>query len=515
MHHSHSLMPSIRSRFATGLAPAAAALLATIFYAASLAPGLTWAHQGADGGELLAAAVSNGVPHPPGYPLYIPLLQAWLALSGFVAPGSDLAWRGNLFSALCAAASVGVTVVVARSLVHEWPRPGVWAFLAGMAWAVSPLLWSQAVITEVYGLNALIVALLGWSILVNRRAWVVGIPVALGLGHHLTTLLLLPAVVYWLYRPDSSAEQRRQGLLAVGGGLCVGALLYRRIPLVASQGPPINWGYADNWAGFWWLVSGAAYRGYLFAASPASLLTRVAAWANTLVSQFTLVGFAFALVGLATWDRTAPRLRNFSLLWLGPVSLYAIAYGTRDSDIYLLPVVWLMALWLAVGLARSAGWLAGRSPNLAPASNIAFAGLVGALLIGVTVWRWPTVALATDREAVDYLHQVAAVVAPASIVVTREDRETFALWYGVWGSGELLRTAPGLTPINDSLTQFDWYRRHLADLVPAPVDSDTFVTELIAANRAGRPIYFTHLPEYLPEDELTQVGPLWRLKAGP
>ena len=336
-----------------------------------------------------------------------------------------------------------------------------------MAWAISPLLWSQAVITEVYGLHALIVALLGWSILVNRRAWVVGIPVALGMAHHLTTLLLLPAVVYWLWRQDSVSRTAPPGS---AGAWAVGSVWARcsicRIPLVASQGPPINWGYADNWAGFWWLVSGAAYRGYLFAGAPASLLTRAAAWANTLVSQFTLVGFALALVGLATWDRTAPRLRNFSLLWLGPVSLYAIAYGTRDSDIYLLPVVWLHGALAGRGPGRVrtlAGGVA--APSLAPASNMPVLALVGALLIGVTVWRWPTVALAADREAVDYLHQVAAVVAPASIVVTREDRETFALWYGVWGSGELLRTAPGLTPVNDSLTQFDWYRRLLGDLV--------------------------------------------------
>ncbi|MDQ3248886.1 MAG: DUF2723 domain-containing protein, partial [Chloroflexota bacterium] len=76
--------------------------LAFALYAWTLAPGLTWSHQGADGGELLAAAVSNGVPHPPGYPLYIWLLQGWLIFSQYLLPGSELAWRGNLFSAVCA-----------------------------------------------------------------------------------------------------------------------------------------------------------------------------------------------------------------------------------------------------------------------------------------------------------------------------------------------------------------------------------------------------------------------------
>ena len=39
------------------------------------APGLTWAHFGADGGDLLAAAAVHGIPHPPGYPLYLLLLR--------------------------------------------------------------------------------------------------------------------------------------------------------------------------------------------------------------------------------------------------------------------------------------------------------------------------------------------------------------------------------------------------------------------------------------------------------
>ncbi len=100
----------------------AAGSFAFAFYVLSLAPGLTWAHQGADGAELLTAAIVNGVPHPPGYPLYTLLLQGWLALLGMAAPASDLAWRGNLLSALSGAASVFLTVIVAHHLLPATPR---------------------------------------------------------------------------------------------------------------------------------------------------------------------------------------------------------------------------------------------------------------------------------------------------------------------------------------------------------------------------------------------------------
>jgi hypothetical protein len=468
---------------------------AFVLYAAGAAPGLTWAHQGADGGELVTAAVVNGVPHPPGYPLYIMLLQGWLWLARAIGLGGDLNWQAALFSAACAALSAGVTLHTARHLLAgaqaSSPAPRVrqagtpalqntllWATLAAVAWAISPLLWTQAVIAEVYALHALLLALLGWAVLVHpTRLWYITLLVALGVANHLTTFLLLPAAAYVVW-----AAQRRSGAhrspvagvlpvaAAFGAGVLLGALFYLRIPWAASGAPPVNWGYADNWPGFWWLVSGAAYRGYLFEGLPAALPARLAGWAYSITAQYTPVGLALALLGLAHWDRTAAHLRNFSLLWVLPVSAYAVIYYTRDSDIYLLAVGWIMALWLAVGLAQAGGWLAQRLPQRRLA-GVAGGALLVAVLAGVGLlslagWRWPGTALGTDYAARDYLVQVAAVLEPDSIVVTLEDRETFALWYGVWGSGELAARVPGVVPVNDSLYQFDWYRRLQAELHP-------------------------------------------------
>jgi hypothetical protein len=138
--------------------------------------------------------------------------------------------------------------------------------------------------------------------------------------------------------------------------------------------------------------------------------------------------------------------------------------------------------------------------------------IAGAGLLGLAAWRWSGVSLVTDYAARDYLVQVAAVLEPDSIVVTLEDRETFALWYGVWGSGELAARAPGVVPVNDSLYQFDWYRRLQADLHPTIGGVGESVEALIAANRGQRPIYFAQLPTYVAEGELLPAGPLWKLK---
>ncbi len=497
------------------LAAALATGLAFALYVWTAAPGITWAHEGADGAELLAAAVSNGVPHPPGYPLYMWLLQAWLRFAQLFFPGSDLAWHGALLSALCAALSVGITVLIAGHLLDQQPGRWLWATWAGLAWAISPLLWSQAVITEVYALHVLFFTLLGWVILVKGGRFVYLVPIiALGVAHHLTFILLLPSVLYYIGSiRGGTLRQLGQTIAVMALGGILGLVFYLRIPWVASGvavPPPVNWGYADNGAGFWWLISGAAYRNYLFSAPSSTLLSRIASWAYTVTSQYTVVGLGLALFGLNNWDRNQPQLRNFSLLWIVPISIYAIGYYTRDSDIYLLPVTWIVVLWLAVGLADAQRWLQIRWP--ARSLSIVAAIVLTIALVILGSLRLPTLSLRHDSEARQFLEGATAALPPNSIVISREDNDTFALWYGAWASGTLIHRAPGVVLINDSLYQFPWYQRLIAALYPAVVGNSHSVEEILALNHGVRPIFFSADLSLVPSNQLQKVGPLWRYK---
>lgn len=481
-------IPWRRESVVAGLAASA---LSLCVYWASLAPGLTWAHYGADGGDLLAAAVVNGVPHPPGYPLYTMILQGWLALAGWIAPASDLAWRGNLLSALFSAAAVFVTVCTAGALLEESRlRPWI-AGLAGLLWGVSPLLWGQSILTEVYAMHVLIVALLGWVALVGsqRRLWLLAIPVALGTAHHLTLLLLLPAVIYVIWARERSRDALMRALLWIGVGMIGGMIFYARILVVARAAPPVNWGFATDPAGIWWLVSGAAYRSYLFAAPETSVLLRVASWLYTLAMQYTLIGIGLALWGLGWWDHQRPVLLRFSLIWIVPVSVYSIGYASADSDIYLLPVTWLIALWLAVGIERCALWMGEHWRNR-HAGEITIGGIALLLLIALPV-RWGNTSLRGDHTARDFVRTAAATIEPGAIVISSRDNETFALWYGTWASGEIARAAPGIVLVNEALYQFDWYARLQQTLHPDVAGAGTSADALIEANRGLRPIFVT------------------------
>lgn len=501
------------------------ALLAFLLYSLTLAPGITWMHQGADGGELLAAAVTRGVPHPPGYPLYTLLLGAWVTVVGWLAPLSEVAWRGNLFSALCGAASAGITVFVAKALLdvvqpeaafptapmrNRW----VWAALAGLAWACSPLLWSQSLLTEVYALHALVFSLLGWTLLGSRRRWwLLSVPLALGTAHHITLFLLTPAAVWLIWAAERRLRPWLGALLWMALGVAVGALFYLYIPLVGAAHPaPVNWGYVSTWQEFWWLVSGEAYRGYLFATPTDSVLYRLMQWAYTLVTQYTPLGLLLALAGFAQMDQRQPALRNFGILWIVPLSIYSIGYFTRDSEIYLLPVTWMLALWLGVGLALVVAWLESRHFRLTRPPYLVAGGFAILLVVNLLL-AWGQTSLRNDRTVQTFLTQVDAILPDNAIVVSRGDKETFALWYGVWGSGALLHNGErSVVPLNDSLYQFAWYRRLQQDLYPELPGIGISALEAITWNRLTHAVYYTEELAVPEGTHLVAEPPLWRLE---
>jgi hypothetical protein len=495
-------------------APILAAGLAFLLYGYTAAPGLTWANYGADGGDLLAAAMTNGTPHPTGYPLYTLLLQGWLALLGLLWSGSEIAWRGNLFSALAGAASVAVTFQIVR---HLWPEketallPGL---LAASAWATAPLLWGQALITEVYTLHSLLFVALFWALVAfpveqpRRRGLVLGGLLGLGIAHHATIGLLVPGVVYWLWSSEEQPLGRPAFWLWAVLGTVPGVLLYGRSLLVPPLAP-VNWGGDGSLGDLWWLVSGAAYRRYLFAVPLAQLLSKVGLWALTITSQFTPLGLALCLAGLHRWDRLAGRLRTLALLWVLPLSVYAITYHTADSEIYLLPVVWLMAVWLPFGLRELVEWVNARWPGHAWERSVLGGCLVGLLLLGAI--RLPALSLRQDDTARNFVADAVRVVEPGSLLFSSADAETFALWYGAWGSGELLEAAPGTALVNVALLQFGWYQALLIRLYPDLAGVETGnATEILQANLGRRPIYFSEIVAPAGADQLQPAGSLWR-----
>ena len=127
-----------------------------------------------DAGELAAAANGPGIPHPPGYPLWTMLSWLFCRLFSFVTWQGypNPAWAVTLASVIAGALAAGITALLiirsSRDLLStpdetEAAPVRTAAALAGiagsLAFAFSPVMWSQSVIVEVYALGALFMAL--------------------------------------------------------------------------------------------------------------------------------------------------------------------------------------------------------------------------------------------------------------------------------------------------------------------------------------------------------------------
>jgi hypothetical protein len=447
---------------------AVAGMCALALYALCLAPGLTWSHDGADGGDLLAAALTRGVPHPTGYPTYQLLLRAAIALF----PGEP-ARAGNWLSAVCAAAAAVLLADLAMRMLPARPWRGPIALAAAVVWAASPTLWSQAVITEVYTLQALLLAALLWLLWRWRergsaqsagRTWLAaaGFIFGIGLGSHLSILLALPGIAAWLWANRRLLKPlRTAGWAAIAGATLSGLGVYLYLPAAAQGSPPVNWGDPRTAPQFWWLVSGQIYRPLVFATGVRDLPGRIAAWAGEAAGQLGggPWGALIALAGLFWLDRHDHAWWRATLLIALAYSVYAIGYGTRDSYVYLIPAWSVAALWLAAGLAWGAEAVV-RAKPFGSALRFLWIPLL-VMLAGLPVLsvtrHWDRMNLTRDREARDWMADALTGAAPGGIILTSGDRTTFALWYALYG----LKLRPDLTPVNVSLYAYPWYQRAL------------------------------------------------------
>ena len=111
-----------------------------LLYVRTLAPTVT----GEDSGELIAAAYTLGIPHPPGYPLWCLLAKLFTFI-----PVGDIAYRCNLMSAFFGALCCSLVFFIS-SYVTGQRLP---AATAALVFAASREFWSQCVIAEVYSLT--------------------------------------------------------------------------------------------------------------------------------------------------------------------------------------------------------------------------------------------------------------------------------------------------------------------------------------------------------------------------
>ncbi|MEM7113148.1 MAG: DUF2723 domain-containing protein [Chloroflexota bacterium] len=461
-----------------------------LIYWLTLAPDLTQAHLSGDGGELITASMTLGVPHPTGYPTYILLGKLFSYL-----PIGTIAYRFNLFSAVTTTVSAGL--LAATITQQNKNRSRIPAIVAPLVFAFTPLVWSQATITEVYGLNLLMASLFVWAIFSDRPLWLAAFLFGLAITTHATSALMAPLFfIRFLPRrgqtsaPDPQQKSSPRWAFVLGAFL-LGLSPLLAIPWLAQTSSPVVWGNPTTVDGWWWLVSGTIYRPNMLALPLAALVERLVAWGTVALvwGGTVLVVWGVNILycrsrdsqsrhhpdaGAASWNDIANRgYRSYhnSILLLTAVliTLYALTYNTPDAHVLLLPALLLLALPLADVLR-----------------NWGVAALLLPLALLLLNFQQQNLRQApTMRPVATALLQAAPENA---ILLTPGDTTIFTLWY----FHHVEEQRPDLLLVDANLFAFDWYRARLQQQVPSLV---AVTHDNLAAfeQENKRPFCHTHL----------------------
>jgi len=320
----------------------------------------------ADSFEFQVVSYTLGIAHPSGYPLYILLGKLFTLL-----PIGNIAYRVNLISPLFASLAV---VCVYLSLLCLTQHRAV-SLLAALTFAFSRTFWSQAVIAEVYTLNAFFVALMLYLLLkqigklANRQIGKIAFVYGLSLTNHLTMTLLAPAMAIYVWltsgfnfaqpgSPDPGQKRgfsnpfraRAFGFWTLNFGFLLGLFLlglsvYLYIPLrwPALHGRPMALGEFVNW------VLGSRFRGAFHWDAWLKDPERYAILFRLILEQYGWVGLILGLLGLV-WLFTKRRGEAILLLVAYVTYLiYGLNYYVPDISAFVIPAHLIFAIWIGAG----------------------------------------------------------------------------------------------------------------------------------------------------------------------
>lgn len=415
--------------------------------------------------ELITAAVTLGVPHPPGYPLYTMLGHLFSLL-----PVGPIPFRVNLLSVTCDALAVGVVYLTALRL-----SGGRWAAAAAaLILAVTPVFWKWSLVSEVFPLNNLLASILiyllvAWCEKPARTGFLIAAAFVSGLAltNHQTIVLLAPACFFILWRGRAVLWSRPQVLFFCGAAFCLGLLPYLYVFWASARHPVYNWGNVSSLRdlavliarrsyGSGSLVSVVEYRG-------GSSLSRIIALSvsfGPLAGALTVLGAiqAYRKVRWYVWFC----LIAFAFAGLFFVSITELNLATAPHALFVLERFFILshvvlAPLLAFGLLFIAKFIA--SPIW---RRILITGL-GLGVVGTTVLlNYRRIDQSQNHVARSFGQDVFASVGPDSMLLARGDAVVLPLVY--------LRQVEGLRRdvrlILLPLLPADWYVRQVREQYP-------------------------------------------------
>ncbi len=459
------------------LAPLVVFAGALALYVATLAPSV----MGGDSGELTAAALTGGVPHPPGYPLFAILARLFAALPFGPSP----AWRVNLLSAVSTAGAAALVCL----LVERWTREAAAGLVAGALLATNAVVWRHAIAAEVFGLNAFFVALafLLWLSVeraaaergVRRRVFVLlGVCGLAMCNHHTFVFVGAPLALRSLW-----VARRQLGPGGVAGALGIGLLgltPYAYLWFAGRSAAAVSWGDQSTLAGF---IAHILRRDYgtfsMGQASKGSAFVEGGVFFATLwrmlghaFPRFVFIGPLLAALGIYGGVRAA-RERGLTYVLLLVLGGYVLAFSglsnlstARELYIHVLSRFCiqsdlLLAIAAGLGCAGLLGWAKRRFAWAAARARFAPGLAVLVAGAGIAAHAAPS-SQRNNRVFADFVTTAFASLPENAIVITMGDHLTGSVFY----FREVEKLRPDVIHLDRELLGFTWYGERKRRLHP-------------------------------------------------
>jgi hypothetical protein len=469
-----------------------------------------------DSAEIVTAAAVWGVPHAPGYPLYVLVGHLFSKL-----PFLEIAHRVHLTAALFHAAAAAL-VAMATTRITRSTIAGIAAGLC-LAFARAFLLGSLA--AEVIPVSDFFLALLFWlGVEVHLRAPgdEVGKPLlalfgaaGLSVAHHHLALLMFPAIAV-LAGPEAVAwvrlrPRRVAALLLLAAATYLGS--YALVPLAASRRPAVSWGDVYDVKSLVRLALRRDYGGPFRPNKKAVIGTpseRFFYWGQLVLESIGAAGVVVVVLGGVGVRRRARRPMfaaivgvigtgpTFYLLGTLPETFEAsIAMSARFVTASLVP----LALMAGVGLGRAEAVMRRRRVG-----RLRFAMLV---LPAAMLFANRDVSMRADRRGIAFAHDLLAPTEDDALVMLRGDHAIQAAEYVCAverACGDRIVMAPGELFMAWKNAQV---RREYPELAIDPPELATSkrIVRIVEGELGRRPVYM--LPElYLRDEELSARYPI-------
>jgi len=306
-----------------------------------------------DSGEITTAVALWGIAHPTGFPLYLILAK----LFSYFLPMLDFAQRLNIFSALISSLTLSFLFIVLKKLQINKTI----SLASVLALTFTYTFWSHATTPQVYSITALfftlaILIFLHWlDAKKDKYLYLLAIVCGLGVGTHLTFLLVIPFIIIYTLIKDKRLFTIKRVVLFSLLFLLFTTLIYSYIPLRSLQNPIINWGEPNTYQNFKNYITQKDYADKIADRPLESWGLFFNELGKIFTREFTLLGFLIILIGsIITF------IKNKALFFAGfSVIIFNIIllgnYG-NNTDIfilwrYFLPSYIIMTIFLAFSLA--------------------------------------------------------------------------------------------------------------------------------------------------------------------